>query len=251
MKNIIIIEDHEANALELAQLIKDLRSDVKIISIAKNGKEGISMIQNKNPDLVFLDVELGDMTGFDVLDAIDKTNLSVIFATGYDKYALRALKMSAIDYILKPYEKTEINIALSKFENLEQKSGLNSRFSNFVKNANEQDYLKKRIGVPQDSVIRFIALEHILFVQADGPYCHFFLVNNEKITYSKPLKRIDELIDTVKFYRVSQSFLVNTIHVKSINSAISFNGSDLSIEISPQKKSAMKKYLASEGFLFE
>ncbi|MDX6746111.1 LytTR family DNA-binding domain-containing protein [Polaribacter sp. PL03] len=208
----IIVED---NSLALEMLINDItnnHNEIKIIGTATSVVEAAKLLQTTKPDILFLDIMLGDGTGFDILEIFPNLNSKIIFVTASDAYAIKAFKFAAIDYILKPYTDQDLSKAIEK-ANLQ------------LQPENEQlKVLKQAITKPNTKLekISLHTLEKIIVAniadiircKSDNNYTTFYFNNNEKILVSKTLKFYADLLKEVGFLRVHQSHLVNTKYIK-------------------------------------
>lgn len=205
----IIIDDEEDARIVLEQMLKKHCPDVQVIAKAHSIETGIAAIQKLAPDLVFLDVELQPGNGFDILERLPNTNFEVIFTTAYDHYTLKAIKFSALDYLLKPLDIDELKEAVEKAH---KKSSSFSRITNLLLNLKEGK--PKKICINCQDGIYYIDPEEIIRCEADANYTRFFLTENKTVTASKTLKDYDELLSEFNFIRVHHSHLVNLRHVK-------------------------------------
>jgi two-component system LytT family response regulator len=210
-----VIVDDELNAREnLSFLLNNYCSQVKIIGSAESVSEAIELIQTAKPDLVFLDIEIGEGNGFDVLEAIKNTSTEVIFTTAFNQYAIKAFKFSAIDYLLKPIDIDELKEAVQRAEERIKENKLNNRLDFLLSNlADNKDKKLRRIGLPIQGGIQFFALDEIIRLQSQSNYTTFYLTQNRKFLISKTLKEYDEMLCDQGFVRVHQSHLVNIDHV--------------------------------------
>lgn len=160
--------------------------------------------------MFFLDIELPDGLGFDVLERCDFKNFSVIFITAHEKYALRAIKFSAIDYLLKPYSYDDVFVAMGRYKSLTQP---NSKM--LLHNLLEKNIQEKRIGINSLNGINYIKLGEIVRCEAYGNYTFFNLQSGAQELASKPIKEYEELLEEFSFIRVHKSHLINLLYVKS------------------------------------
>lgn len=210
--NAVIIDDEVNNIKNLKSLLNRYCPQISVVSYATNVDEGILLIHQQNPKIVFLDVQMPGENGFDLLKNINHPAFEVIFVTAYEKYAIDAIKFSAIDYLLKPVDISELVNAVSKaIANIERKM-YNNRLENFIENIKHEKRLK--VAIPGIKETFFIDPESILYCQAENNYTHFYLTTREKYTSSKPIFEYEELLTPYGFIRCHQSFLVNRHHIK-------------------------------------
>jgi len=209
-----IIIDDEKNALEVLEMqLNQFCKEVLVVATCNGGKEGVKAIKELQPDLVFLDIEMPHINGFDVLNQTKNLNYKVIFTTAYDQFAIKAFKFSAIDYLLKPIDIVDLQNAVEKA----QKESLNHNLEDKIKLLVEQYYPQKnrqKVALPVGNMLEFFDVDEIIRVESDSNYSHIFLANQKKITLSKTLKDVEENIKGEPFFRVHQSHLINTNHVE-------------------------------------
>lgn len=212
-----IIIDDEKNALEVLQLqLTQFCKDVQIVAICNSGKEGILAIKKHQPDLVFLDIEMPHINGFDVLKATQDCSYKVIFTTAYDQFAIKAFKYSAIDYLLKPIDILELQQAVEKMQKETINYSLTDKLQSILMQMQPNAKENNRIALPEGNMLQFYEADAILRVESDSNYSHVFLTNGKKITLSKTLKEVEENIKGDPFFRIHQSHLINTHHIEKI-----------------------------------
>lgn len=204
-----IIVDDELSAREnLRLLISENCEDVHVVGEARNVPEAEEVILKMRPDLVFLDVDMPEYSGFDLIQR-NKTPLPrVIFTTGHEKYAFKAFKVSAVDYLVKPIDKLELLQAIGKVRDSKSLLNINSLKELFNKNQSD------RIPISSAEEIHMIEPSTIGFVEADRNYSIFHLEEGRKIIATKPLVDFERALDGYRFCRVHKSFLVNMDHVE-------------------------------------
>lgn len=241
--NTVIIDD-EPNARENLQiLIEQYCPDLNVVGMAANIKQGKILINEFEPDLVFLDIAMPGGDGFELLKEFDDRDFSVIFITAHSEFALKAFKADAIDYLQKPIDIEELQKAQDKAmkfsyaDNLTQKS----------EKVTMEDEIEK-ISIPTRSGYIFIENKDILYFKADENYTELFLVNGTKILSSKTIKRYEEKVNPHIFYRVHKSFIINKHnHLKELsrqmgNFAVMSNGDN--IPIARRRLSDFMKHIA-------
>ncbi len=207
MKAIII--DDEPNAVGLLELrLAQYCPQIEVVAACTNSVKGVEAIKFHQPDLLFLDIEMPQMNGFQVLEAIGDISFSLIFVTAYDKFAVKAFKYSALDYILKPIETEELIAAVSKVEkhqrtNLEQVNHLKQQLSSDAKAQPNQ------IALPYQNGVKFVNIEQILYVESDNNYTKFWLNDGKTYMVMKSLKEMQELLEDRGFLRIHRQYLVN------------------------------------------
>ncbi len=205
-----VVIDDEARARETIINILGLKpSGITITGEAGDIESGYRLIESKQPDLVFLDINLPDGTGFDLIKKIGNIRFKLVFITAHEEFAVRAFKFSALDYILKPVTASDLLQAVEKATHLIQKEETEMKFSAFLSNL---DKIKKIVLKTSES-IHIVNIKDIVRCEADVNYTTFYLLGNAKLLVSKPLKDYAELLGQSGFFRTHQSHLVNLDHI--------------------------------------
>ncbi|MFV0537464.1 MAG: LytR/AlgR family response regulator transcription factor [Dysgonomonas sp.] len=212
--NSIIVEDEQNNRDNLLHILKEYCPTVHVLACCSSALEGRQQIIELKPDLVFLDIEMPGGDGFSMLESLSELSFEVIFVTAFSNYAVKAIKFSALDYIVKPIDTMELLKAIDKASKKIDEKIENARIANLVENQ-YKDGNKKVLALPLSDKIEFVEVSNILRCQADGNYTIFYLRNGEKLMISKTLKEYDELLTSFNFLRVHQSHLINLSEVKS------------------------------------
>ncbi len=218
MLNAVIIDDEVSSRETLKNLLTNFCTSVTVIGEAGSVDEGISVINTTNPDVVFLDIEMPYKNGFDLLSSLSEINFDVVFTTAYNQYALKAIKFSALDYLLKPINATELNNAVSRIsakrvaENKGKNNGKLDAFMANMKNINSQ--LQKMV-IPTINGFNVVELKDIVRCESDRSYTAFHFTDKKSILLSKAIGDFEDLLDEHNFMRVHQSHLINLAHVKS------------------------------------
>lgn len=205
----LIVEDERYIREGLKAQLKGISDEITIIGECESVKEALAHCDKMMPDLVFLDINLKDGTGFDFLNAIEHASFHVIFITAYEEYVLKALRLGAIDYILKPINEEELNEAVQKTMAIHQ-TQIQGRIA-VVKNqfAEKND----RIVLRMQDCYQIIDFPELMYCEADGGYTKFFLKDNRSFMVSKPLKEFTNHLPEDIFIRVHQSYLVNVAFI--------------------------------------
>lgn len=211
-----IIVDDEINSIKsLKWEIVQFCENVEICDSFTSPIEAISAINYLKPDCVFLDIEMPEMDGFQLLSKLKYRNFDLIITTAYDNYAIQAFKESAIDYLLKPVDTDDLLKAISKIKINKEKSLLGIELKKVLDSLSPKQNLNK-IALSLSGKIIYVEPNDILYCKADGNYTIVFLKGNKKEMLSKKLKTIEELIGNTNFFRVHNSYLVNMEHVKEL-----------------------------------
>jgi two-component system LytT family response regulator len=233
-----IIIDDEAKARDLLRkMLKEYCPDVDMIGDCEDLPNGVKAIRKLKPDLVFLDIEMPGHSGLELLDFFDEGEMSfsVIFVTAYNNYAIKAFKLSAVDYLLKPVEPADIEQAIERYKRRNTREK-NSSFATLKENL--RDGVLDKIAVPDSNSIKFLQLGDILYFKADKTYTDIFFVDGSKLTISRTLKNIEDTVGNVHFFRCHKSYIVNmkyvTDYVKSEGGYLVINGKH-TIPLSPDR----------------
>ncbi|HRO70604.1 MAG TPA: LytTR family DNA-binding domain-containing protein, partial [Chitinophagaceae bacterium] len=208
-----VIIDDEQNCIE--SLAFDLRKycpEVEIVATCTSPKQGLLAIGHHKPDLVFLDVQMPWMNGFEMLEVLQEINFAIIFTTAFDQFAARAFRLSAIDYLLKPVDTNDLKESIRKVsEKIAQKTGA-ANIDNLLHNINKPE-AKQRIAFAGREGYEFVEIGSIVYARAEGAYTHVYLNNKRKLVISKTLSDIEEMLPPEHFQRIHHSTLVNLDHV--------------------------------------
>jgi len=208
-----IIIDDEKNCID--SLAFDLQRNfpqIELIDTCTSPKQGLMSIRKQKPDLVFLDVQMPWMNGFEMLEMLDEIDFVIIFTTAYDQFAAKAFRLSAIDYLLKPVDLNDLKEAVKKAtDKIDQQSG-KANIDNLLHNINNPE-AKQRVAFAGREGYEFIEIPSIVYAQAEGAYTHVFLNNKRKLIISKTLSDIEEMLPANQFQRIHHSTLVNLNHV--------------------------------------
>jgi two-component system LytT family response regulator len=214
MLNVVIIEDEAHGQETLKNLLKDYCENIEIAGIAGSVKEGIKAIEAIKPDLIFLDIELHTGTGFEILENVHRYDFEVIFTTAYENYAIKAIKFSAIDYLLKPIDISELRDAVDKVRKRREQSLENHKLLNFLKNLRGQNDSQKIITLSTSEAMEFIPVADIIKLEANGSYTTFYLKQGRSLLVSKNLKEYENLLSEHGFFRVHHSCVINLNQVE-------------------------------------
>ncbi|MBL7742203.1 MAG: response regulator transcription factor [Chitinophagaceae bacterium] len=206
----ILLIDNEVNVRQgLKELIQLVSADMPLFEEANGVSDGLQKIKSFSPDMVFLDIEMDDGTGFDLLSRLDNPAFQLVFTTAHDQYAIRAFRFSAIDYLLKPVDPAELGKSLEKATNNIRHSDLDKRLAVLMQQLSHKTGHDRRIVLKDIDTTYFIRIADILFCQADGTYTKFYIVNNNPILVSKNLKEYETMLEPLGFLRTHHSYLAN------------------------------------------
>ncbi|RBQ07036.1 LytR/AlgR family response regulator transcription factor [Pedobacter miscanthi] len=211
----ILVDDEVANLENLKILLHKHCPDIKVVASASNVDEALVQVTLHHPDLLFLDIQMGKRTGFDLLNLLNEKTFEVVFVTAYDNYGIQAVKFAALDYLLKPVDPEELKAAVEKAE-IRFRNKINGEQLNFLlSQIKKSEPGSPKIALPQQHEIRYVSVNDIVRCVADNTYTFFFLSNGDKILISKPLKEYSDLLKPQGFVRAHQSHLINPKFVKS------------------------------------
>lgn len=242
MYKIVLIDDEKKIQNSLKQIIENYAEDVEISGLAFDVKSGIEIINNVSPDIVFLDIEMPDGNGFDLLNQLNNTKFSLIFCTGHNGFAIKAFKYNAIDYVLKPFDIEDVTAAIEKAKKdlkLKQKDISIDSLLSFYKNSQKKE---SKLILKTATDIYVVQINDIYNCQSEGSYTIFKFENEKTITVSKPLKEYEDILVSHNFIKTHQSHLVNIVHIERFHKKdgaflILKNGRE--IPISVRKKEAV------------
>ncbi|HEY1040271.1 MAG TPA: response regulator [Bacteroidia bacterium] len=241
----IIIDDEERARILLKGMLNEFIKDIEILSECADLPSGVKAIKKHNPDLVFLDIEMPGHSGLELLDFFNENevNFDIIFTTAYNQYAIKAFKLSAIDYILKPIELEELQSSVERYRSKQRKNQLDYK----VLKENFNSSLSQRIAVPSGNSIKFIEVKDIMYLKADSSYSEMYFTDGTKLIVSRTLKNFEEVLTLDNgFFRCHKSYLVNiqfiSDYVKSDGGYVVLkNGTN--ITISPERTNELMEMM--------
>lgn len=211
----LIVDDENRSVETLKSIIQNYCSnELTIVGTANNITEAYQRINETNPDIVFLDVEMPHGSGFDLLEKFVNPPFEVIFTTGFDHYAVAAIKFSALDYLLKPINIEELRDAIDKAKN--RIKGKNSQISieHLIQNLRNPKDKANKIPLPILNGFQFVPVNTIVYCEADEDYTYVHLNDGQKLTVSKSIKDFEDLLSNYDFFRIHHSFLINRSYIK-------------------------------------
>jgi two-component system, LytTR family, response regulator len=205
----ILIDDEASSLSSLKEKLRAHCSQVNIIALCDNAVKGIEAIDTLMPDVVFLDIEMPVMNGFLMLQQLQFKNFELIFTTAYDHYAIRAIRYSALDYLVKPIEIDELILAVEKAEKKRNRTVPNPQIELLVDQFGNKTNSFSRIAIPTSDGLQFIKLEDIIYLEASVNYTQVYLQENKKYLVSRTLKNFEELLPPEIFIRIHHSYIIN------------------------------------------
>lgn len=239
----VIIDDEPDCCEVLSMLLQRHCPEVTVDAICYSAEDAIASITHHSPQLVFLDIEMPHMNGFELLEALPEINFEIIFTTSYDQYAIKAIRFSALDYLLKPIDREELQAAVKKAIGRHQHllpQQLEILMQKFHRQVNKVD----RIALPTMEGLQLISIDSIISCASSSNYTILSMKVNQKLTVSRTLKDIEEMLEDYNFLRVHHSYLVNVNEIRKYirgegGSVVMSDGS--SVDVSRSKKDVLLK----------
>ena len=238
----VLVIDNEPNLrTAIKALLQAFCPEIKTIEEADGVKSGLQKIKAFQPDIVLLDVEMDDGSGFDLMKQVVNPGFQLIFVTAHNKYAIEAFQFSAIDYLLKPIDIEELKAAISKVSKNNQRHLMNKKFEILMQNRSVDQTGNLQIALPSTEGLSIVFIHEILYLKSDRQYTIFVLKSGEKIVTSKNLGEYEDLFLVHNFFRVHHSTMVNLNEVRKYirgdgGSIVLSNGDQ--VEVSKRKKEA-------------
>ena len=241
----LIIDDEEQAIHYLKELVHRHAPQISQLETALGAKEGLQKIASFKPDLIFLDIEMPYLNGFDLLKELDQWNFGIIYTTAFNQYAIKAIKFSALDYLLKPIDPSELKEAILRF--IAQRTIIleqNKLYKNLLDNLSKKELTQFRIALPTKGGMYMYDLFDIIRVEADMNYSQFHLAKKPNVLVAKTLKEYSELLSDHGFIRIHKSHLINKTHIKTyLNTGKVMLNSGDEIEVSRRRRHLVKKEL--------
>ena len=213
----VIIDDDEFIRELLKDKIAHFVPEIELAGMASSGMEGIKLIETLQPDLIFLDVEMADMTGFEMLSQISNINFQVIFITSYSHYAIKAIRFNALDYLLKPIDLGELKKAMDRYIEKQDFPEPVEHMKRALKNITEPNQADKELALLTQEGTVYIRLQDIIRIEGERNYSYIYLMNDKKKLFSKTVSDFEELLDDKGFFRCHKSHLIHRDHIESHN----------------------------------
>lgn len=204
----IIVDDEPYCCETLEMMIGKFCPEIKVAAVLHSGADALEALTQFSPQLVFLDIEMPHMNGFEFLEKVHFINFGLIFTTSYDQYAIKAIRFSALDYLLKPIDREELIQAIAKVSKSLQ-SPTELQLELLFQKFNLPKNPIKKIALPTMEGLQMVEIDSIISCSSESNYTHFLLKNNKKLTASRTMKDVEELLSDYSFLRVHNSYLVN------------------------------------------
>jgi two-component system LytT family response regulator len=241
----IIIDDEIHCRKTLAMLLKEYCPGVEVIEQCSDAESGLATIQRMKPDLVFLDIEMPNMNGFEMLEKLPEIQFEIIFTTSYDQYAIKAIRFSALDYLLKPVDREELQKAVQKVTQ-RQNHQLPQQLEILLQKIQKPASSIQKIALPTMDGLQMVSVDSIISCASDSNYTIFLLKNKQKLIASRTLKEIEEMLEEHSFLRVHHSYMIN---LNEVNKYIKGEGGylimsdDSTVDVSRSRKEMLLKKL--------
>jgi two-component system, LytTR family, response regulator len=244
MLKAILVDDEESNLSSLKQKLIEYCPQVEIIALCNSGAQGIEAIDTMHPDIVFLDIEMPLINGFVMLKQLRYTNFELVFTTAYDHYAIRAIRCSALDYLVKPVEIEELKAAVGKAVEKRKASNSNPQIELFIEQLMNKKTRPARIAIPDVVGLHFINTDDIIYLEANINYTNIYCTGEKKYVASRTLKDFEELLPGDTFIRIHHSHIINKNYAQRYirgegGQVVLSNG--MVLDIAKRKKAAFLK----------
>ena len=210
----MLIDDevHSLDALHI--LLSEYCPQVEVVAMCRSGSEALGKIHELNPELLFLDIEMPNMTGFELLSRVPGHEFDVIFTTAYNQYAIDAIRIKAMDYLLKPVDEEELVFAVQRAEERIKERIQSKQIDVLLTNIHGVSNEFQKLAIPTQEGLHFINIRDICYCSGDGNYTNIVTSTGEKYLISKTLKGTEEMLSHPSFFRTHQSYLVNLHYIK-------------------------------------
>jgi len=209
----LIVEDNVFMATVLHDLLKEHATDIAVLDIANTGKKALQLIASEKPDVVFLDIELPDMTGFELLQQLGDINFQTIFTTSHSHYAIKAFRFNALDYLIKPIQETELDEAVKR---LLKSAGNTIEVKHALSNLQSQSVEDQKLVLPTQNGTLRLPLKQITHIEGERNYSYIYLSNGSRELSSKNLAYFEDILIDKNFFRSHRSYLVNRYHINTL-----------------------------------
>ncbi len=213
MLRTIIVDDERLSREVICNYLKEYCPDVEVIATASSIRIAYKTIRRFKPDFIFLDIEMADGKGFDLLSMFEKIDFKIIFVTAYSEYAVKAFRFSAVDYLLKPVKIDELKDAVDKIRSTAQQTSANNNLTTLLSNLKAGPNTIPRLVVHHLKGFEVLKLPEIIMCRADGYCTNFYLTGNRKVISSKNLKYFNDLLEDHNFIRIHHSYIINLDHL--------------------------------------
>ncbi|MBJ2174429.1 response regulator [Aureibaculum sp. A20] len=212
----ILIDDEQGARNVLTNLLEKNATHIDIVATCSNLEDGVNQIKALQPNVIFLDVQMPNYAGYEIVNFFDKIDFEIIFVTAYDQYAIKAFELNAIDYLVKPIDRNKLVETLKKLENKINEQVALVDYQELLNTIKDKDY--KKIVIPELGNRRIVDLDSIIAIEANGAYSNIYLKENKTITVSKNLKYFEEVLPKdSSLFRSHRAWIINLEHIELIN----------------------------------
>lgn len=248
MLKAVIVEDEKRSRETLSGLLKLYCKNVQVVDEADGVQSGIQSIKKHAPDVVFLDIQMPDGSGFKMLELLERIDFDIIFTTAYDQFAIKAIKFSALDYLLKPIFPDDLVAAVKKAESRKESQNAQKSVEVLLENIRIPDREPPKIILSTSEKIHVVKVEDIIRCESDNYYTQFFFKDGKKLLVSKTLKENEELLSEYNFLRPHKSHLINALYIESFNkrdggTILMMDGSE--VPVSRRKKEKIMEIISN------
>lgn len=251
MINAVIIDDDAHLREGMKEMLKLYAPEIVLLGEAESVKSGITLIENKKPEIVFLDIMMNDGTGFDILEQLNEKHgqisAHIIFITAHEKFAIKAFRFSALDFLLKPVDPDELKNVIIKIKEIQHRSSTHKHIELLLDNISRKTESFKKIALSTSEGIHLFEIKDIIRCESEDNYTKFYIKNHKTVIISKTLKEYEELLGEHGFERIHQSHLINLNELKSYikkdgGFVIMSDGSKL--QVSQRKKEKLQELIS-------
>jgi len=250
MLKVILVDDEQPCLAALEERLKMLELDVRMLKSCNSGRDAIEAIETLHPDAVFLDISMPQMDAFTMLQQIDPVDFEIIFTTAHDEYAIKAIRMSAFDFLLKPISMDDLRACVTRLhEKINQRklqSDKEQQVNNFLQLFKNPSATEAKITLPTQNGLLFIPIKDIVRAESESNYTFFHLSNGKKQVVSKTMKEFEDILCSYNFFRVHKSHIVNLNYVSRYikgDGGILVLSDGTEVEVSPRKKADLLQKL--------
>jgi two-component system LytT family response regulator len=209
----VIVDDEQHCRDALSGILERKHKNIKLLGMATNVPEGVALLGKVKPKILFLDIDMGNQTGFDLLQALGPDRPHVIFTTAHEGYAVKAIRFSALDFLLKPVDPDELESAIAKVLQMERTPQTPDQFMALMKNLTQPKTADRRIALPVADGLEMVDVDNITYCESDSNYTVVHQTDKKRLVISRTLKEFEDILDPERFIRVHHSYLINVKHI--------------------------------------
>ncbi|MBP6313273.1 MAG: response regulator transcription factor [Flavobacteriales bacterium] len=209
----VIVDDEQHCRDALSGILERKHKNIKLLGMATNVPEGVALLGKVKPKILFLDIDMGNQTGFDLLQALGPDRPHVIFTTAHEGYAVKAIRFSALDFLLKPVDPEELETAIAKVLQMERTPQTPDQFMALMKNLTQPKTAERRIALPVAEGLEMVDVDNITYCESDSNYTVVHQTDKKRLVISRTLKEFEDILDPERFIRVHHSYLINVKHI--------------------------------------